>query len=145
MPLENQAVVQLQGHGEEFVDIHTVGEALESQSILSDIDKSSAVYLPEEGSVVYPFISSDKELQEKGVLLVNLPRKTFQKIKFPQVYVRFKSRDYMFLVSLRSDHANLPVVTPPHVHLCPAGKNIVAVDDRGMVRLLEVSYYSLHE
>ena len=83
-------IIQLQGHGEESVDIHTVGEALESKSILSDIDKSSAVYLPEEGSVVYPFVSSGKEsgqLEESGVLLINMPRKTFQKVQFPQMYV----------------------------------------------------------
>lgn len=78
------------------MSIHVVGNTSSESAAaaVNGVDKSSPVYLPGEVSIVYPFIVTGNERrsqEDSGVCMINLARRTAQRIKFPQKYVTLRS------------------------------------------------------
>ena len=86
------------------VDMYMIGGSSEVTPAVTDTDRTSPVFLPGEGTLIYPSSSGTgkgQQQQDSGLLVINLPRQTYQQIKFPQVSVSLWPCIHIHVYALR--------------------------------------------
>jgi len=119
----------------------------ESPSNYGNIVESKPVLLPAESQVVYPLLSTSNT-NHIGVSVIDLARHSLKEIKLIEYVCVISMYAWNFIFCLCSlNGQNTPYYQrKTMLHAAKLGDdNVVTVDGRGLVQVLETGHFALHE